>query len=61
VSAWALYFASLGFGRRGWPLITGFARLSIDALGGRLAIHLLGAWLAGLFFAIDLALVVFGV
>jgi hypothetical protein len=35
--------------------------LSIDTLGGRLAIHLLGAWLAGLFFAIDLALVVFGV
>jgi Na+-driven multidrug efflux pump len=57
----ALYFASQGFGRLGWPLIAGFARLAIAALGGWLAIHLLGAGLSGLFIAIDLALVVFGV
>ncbi len=57
----ALYFASQGFGRLAWPLIAGFARLSIAALGGWLAIHTLGAGLSGLYSAIALALVIFGV
>ncbi|MGH7313954.1 MAG: MATE family efflux transporter, partial [Candidatus Rokuibacteriota bacterium] len=56
----ALYFASQGAGRLAWPLIAGFARLSIAALGGWLAIHQFGAGLSGLFVAIALALVVFG-
>ncbi|HEY7365496.1 MAG TPA: MATE family efflux transporter [Methylomirabilota bacterium] len=55
----ALYFASQGAGRLAWPLIAGFSRLSIAALGGWLALHL-GAGLSGLFIAIALALVVFG-
>jgi putative MATE family efflux protein len=57
----ALYFASQGAGRLSWPLIAGFARLLIAAFGGWLAIHQLGAGLAGLYSAIALALVVFGV
>ncbi len=57
----ALYFASQGAGRLAWPLVAGFARLLIAALGGWLAIHQLGAGLPGLFVAIALALVVFGV
>ncbi|HSF04929.1 MAG TPA: MATE family efflux transporter [Methylomirabilota bacterium] len=56
----ALYFASQGAGRLAWPLVAGFARLLIAALGGWLAIHQLGAGLSGLFVAIALALVVFG-
>jgi putative MATE family efflux protein len=55
----ALYFASQGAGRLAWPLMAGFSRLSIAALGGWLALHL-GAGLSGLFIAIALALVVFG-
>jgi putative MATE family efflux protein len=57
----ALYFASQGAGRLAWPLIAGLSRLTIAALGGWLAIHHLGAGLSGLFVAIALALVVFGV
>jgi putative MATE family efflux protein len=57
----ALYFASQGAGRLSWPLIAGFARVLIAALGGWLAIHQFGAGLSGLFIAIALALVVFGV
>jgi putative MATE family efflux protein len=56
----ALYFASQGAGRLFWPLIAGFARLLIAALGGWLAIHYLGAGLSGLFVAMAVALVVFG-
>jgi len=57
----ALYFASQGAGRLAWPLVAGFARLVIAALGGWLAIHQLGAGLSGVFIAIAVALVVFGV
>ncbi len=56
----ALYFASQGAGRLAWPLLAGFARLLIAALGGWLAIHQLDGGLSGLFIAIALALVVFG-
>ena len=57
----ALYFASQGAGRLAWPLIAGFTRLLIAALGGWLAVHQLGAGLSGLFIAMAVALVVFGV
>ena len=56
----ALYFASQGAGRLGWPLIAGFARLLIAAAGGWVATRWLGAGLGGLFTALALALVVFG-
>jgi Na+-driven multidrug efflux pump len=57
----ALYFASQGAGRLSWPLIAGFARLLVAALGGWVAIHYFGAGLSGLFIAMALALVVFGI
>jgi putative MATE family efflux protein len=57
----ALYFASQGAGRLAWPLIAGFSRLAVAALGGWLAIHWLGGGLTALFVAIAVAMVVFGV
>jgi putative MATE family efflux protein len=56
----ALYFASQGAGRLGWPLLAGSARLVIAAGGGWLALHLTGSaeWL---FAALAAALVVYGV
>jgi putative MATE family efflux protein len=57
----ALYFASQGAGRLLWPLLGGFARLLIAALGGWLAGHWLGWGLPGVFAAMALALVAFGV
>jgi len=56
----ALYFASQGAGRLGWPLAAGFARLLIAAAGGWLATRWLGAGLGGVFAALAFALVVFG-
>jgi Na+-driven multidrug efflux pump len=55
----ALYFASQGAGQALGPLVAGFARLVIAALGGALLAHLAGA-LLGVFAAIALGLVVFG-
>jgi len=57
----ALYFASQGTGRLVWPLAVGILRLLIVAGGGWLAVHWFGAGLAGIFSAIGVALVVFGV
>jgi putative MATE family efflux protein len=56
----ALYFASQGAGRLGWPLVAGAARLGIAAGGGWLVTRVLGAELPALFAVITLALVVFG-
>ena len=56
----SLYFASQGLGRLGWPLIAGFARLSVATVGGWIVVHRLGGGLPGLFAIITLALVVFG-
>jgi len=56
----ALYFASQGAGRLSWPLISGFARLLLAAVGGWLASRWLGLGLPGVFAAVALALVVFG-
>jgi Na+-driven multidrug efflux pump len=56
----SLYFASQGLGRLGWPLIAGFARLSVAAVGGWIVVHPLGGGLPALFAIITLALVVFG-
>ena len=56
----ALYFASQGLGRLGWPLIAGFARLTVAAVGGWIVVHRLGGGLPALFAVIALALVVFG-
>jgi len=55
----ALYFASQGAGRLGWPLLAGALRLAVASGGGWLAMHW-GADLAGLFRVMALALVGFG-
>jgi Na+-driven multidrug efflux pump len=57
----ALYFASQGAGRLLWPLLAGFTRLLIAAVGGWLATRWLGGGLSGIFAAMAAALVVFGV
>jgi len=56
----ALYFASQGAGRLGWPLAAGFARLVLAAAGGALAVRQLGAGPAGIFAAVAAAMVAFG-
>jgi Na+-driven multidrug efflux pump len=56
----ALYFASQGAGRLAWPLIANLARLAIAAVGGSLALRLSGN-LSDVFFALAIALAVFGV
>jgi len=56
----ALYFASQGAGRLAWPLIANLVRLTIAALGGSLALRLTGN-LVDVFFALAVALAVFGV
>jgi putative MATE family efflux protein len=55
----ALYFASQGAGRLGWPLLAGLFRLVIAIGGGWLAMRLTGS-LAWLFAALALALVAYG-
>jgi len=56
----ALYFASQGAGRLAWPLIANLTRLTIAAVGGSLALRLSGN-LDDVFFALAIALAVFGV
>ncbi len=56
----ALYFASQGAGRLGWPLLAGFARLTVAAVGGWLGGHWLGWGLPGIFGAMALAPIIFG-
>ena len=56
----ALYFASQGAGRLGWPLTAGFLRLAVAAAGGWLAGYWFGWGLPGIFAAMSAALIVFG-
>jgi MATE family, multidrug efflux pump len=55
----ALYFASQGAGRLGWPVIGAAARVAVAAGGGWLAVHFIPG-VDGLFFALGVALAVFG-
>jgi MATE family, multidrug efflux pump len=55
----ALYFASQGAGRLGWPLIAALLRLMIATAGGWLALRFAGT-IAGVFAALGVALAVFG-
>jgi len=57
----ALYFASQGAGRLLWPLLAGFARLMLAAVGGWVVVHWLGGGLTALSGIIALAFVLFGV
>jgi putative MATE family efflux protein len=54
----ALYFASQGAGRLGWPLAAALLRVTIATGGGYVAVQAAG--LTGLFLALGLALAVFG-
>jgi Na+-driven multidrug efflux pump len=56
----ALYFASQGAGRLLWPLVAGFLRVSLAAVGGWLVTRWLGGGPSALFAVIALALVCFG-
>jgi putative MATE family efflux protein len=56
----ALYFASQGAGRLLWPLVAGLLRLLIAIGGGWMALRLTGS-MNGLFAALALGLVVYGV
>lgn len=55
----ALYFASQGAGRVGWPMLAAVLRVSIAAGGGWLAVTLFGSS-SGLFAALAAALVIYG-
>lgn len=55
----SLYFASQGAGRLLWPLLGGLLRMVVALGGGWLAVHLTGS-LAGLFAALGIALVAYG-
>ena len=55
----ALYFASQGAGRMGWPLAASALRVIVAAGGGLLAVHLTTG-VSGLFLALAVSLVVFG-
>ena len=55
----ALYFASQGAGRLGWPAMSAVLRVILAAGGGMLLVHL-GGGLAALFMMVALALVSFG-
>jgi Na+-driven multidrug efflux pump len=57
----ALYFASQGAGRLGWPLAAGFLRLAVAVAGGWFAGYRLGWGLPGIFAAMAIALFVFGI
>jgi putative MATE family efflux protein len=56
----ALYFASQGAGRLLWPLIGGFARLIVAAVGGFIVTRWLGLGLPALFAVMAVALVCLG-
>jgi putative MATE family efflux protein len=56
----ALYFASQGAGRLFWPLLAGLLRMLVAIGGGWLALRLTGA-LWGVFAALSLALLIYGV
>jgi putative MATE family efflux protein len=56
----ALYFASQGAGRLGWPLVAGASRLTIAVLGGLLVTRGLGGGLTAVFATVAVAFVVFG-
>ena len=55
----ALYFASQGAGRLLWPLLAGFARMTIAIGGGWLVLHATGS-LSWMFLAVGVALAVYG-
>ncbi|APW40440.1 MATE family efflux transporter [Rhodoferax koreense] len=58
-AGFALYFASQGAGRLGWPLFAGAVRLVVTVGGGGLVLHAWGS-LAGFFAVSAVAMVLYG-
>jgi putative MATE family efflux protein len=56
----ALYFAAQGAGDLRWPLVAGFGRFLIAAIGGWIAVHWLGGGLRAVCVAIAVSFVVYG-
>jgi putative MATE family efflux protein len=56
----ALYFASQGAGRMGWPLLSGLIRLGVAALGSWIAVRACGAGLDAIYILLAVALTLFG-
>jgi Na+-driven multidrug efflux pump len=56
----ALYFASQGAGRMGWPLVSALARLGIVTVGSWLLVRRLGVGLDGIFLMLAAGLVLMG-
>jgi len=57
----AMYFAAMGAGRMGWPVVAGLSRLGIAVLGGWLLGEVLGMGLAGHFLAVAAGITAYGV
>lgn len=55
-----LYFAGQGAGRVAWPVFAGLMRLIVAALGGWLAVAMLGGSLSALFWLVAAATVTYG-
>jgi putative MATE family efflux protein len=55
----ALYFASQGAGRMGWPLAAGTIRMGVAVIGAWLVVHQFGAGLHGIFMALLVAMLLF--
>jgi len=56
----ALYFGSQGAGRLGWPLLAGFLRMLVGLGGGWIVLRMTGS-LLGLFVALGLGMLTYGV
>ncbi|WP_206930022.1 MATE family efflux transporter [Roseococcus thiosulfatophilus] len=57
----AMYFAAMGAGKMGWPVVAGFSRLGIAVVGGWLLSDVLGMGMAGQFLAVALGITAYGV
>ena len=56
----ALYFASQGAGRVGWPLLAGLVRVAVAIGGGWIALNVAGG-LDGVYWALGIGLLIVGV
>ncbi len=57
----AMYFAAMGAGRMGYPIVAGLSRLSLAVGGGSLLADVLGFGMDGQFLAVALGITVYGV
>ena len=57
----ALYFASMGAGRMGWPIAAGISRIALAAGGGWLLANAVGMGLDGHFLGVALGITAYGV